>query len=78
MLDSLAIRFEDNAIYSMNWQEDGFFIVALLINLLSVLIVIVLYILHRCWWENVYNKQREVKISSKLIKDHWENKECDE
>lgn len=78
MLDSLAIRFEDNAIYSMNWQENGFFIVALLINILSVLIVIVLYILHRCWWENVYNKQREVKISSKLIKDHWENKECDE
>lgn len=61
------------------WQEDGFFIVALVLNLLTVFIVFLLFIIHKCFWETVYaSESNHSKKERILIRKHWGNKECDQ
>ena len=52
--------------------------ITLIINVFCIGIVLVLLVLHKCWWEKLYTKEREKKITGKMNKDLWENKECDE
>ena len=36
-----------------------------------------MFVIHKCWWEKVYNQKKEVKIRNKMTRNEWENKECD-
>jgi len=56
LIQSLVIRFEDNATYNLTWDSDPFFIASLILNLTTVFIVITLYIIHKLWWEQIYVK----------------------
>lgn len=77
LMDALAVRFYDNLTYNITWSQNGYFILALLINIFTVVTVLSLFIIHKVWWEKVYLADRDIKITVKLIREHWENKYCD-
>lgn len=68
LIDAVAIRKEDNLTYDIVWNENGYFILALIINLITVVVVGVLFLMHKFWWEKIYTKERDVKITVKLIR----------
>ncbi len=69
---------QDLTTYSFVWNQDGFFITALIINLITVVAVFFLFILHKCHWEKAYVRPRDstgkVQVFQKI---HWKNAECD-
>jgi hypothetical protein len=50
LMDALTVRFEDNLTYNIRWSENGYFILALLINIFNVVTVVSLFIVHKVWW----------------------------
>ena len=78
LLDSLIVRKEDPGQYETDTGTNGFFLITLIINVFCIGIVLVLLVLHKCWWEKLYTKEREKKITGKMNRELWENKECDE
>lgn len=74
LMDALDVRFYDNLSYNITWYQNGYFIMALLMNIATFLIVLVLFVVHKVWWEKVYLRARDIKITVKLIREHWGNK----
>ena len=68
LFDSLSVRKENSATYETNWKTNIFFSVTLWINILCFILVILLLLLHKFWWEGVYTKERENKKTGKLNK----------
>lgn len=79
LIQSLYIfTTKDLTIYSFDWRSDGFFITALLLNLITVVVVFSLFILHKCYWEKAYNRPRDTSGKVQVLKKvHWRNPECD-
>lgn len=67
----------DPTVYETNWKTNACFMITLVINIICALIVIALFIIHKIWWENVYTREREERLTGKLAREYWENKECD-
>lgn len=78
LLDALTVRKKDPAVYETDWLNDWFYMSTLFINIISFLTVIILYILHKVWWETVYTREKEERVFTKLNRFLWENKECDQ
>jgi hypothetical protein len=69
---------QDLTVYSFDWKSDGFFITALILNLINVVVVFSLFILHKCYWEKAYNKPRDSAGKAQVLKKvQWRNTECD-
>jgi hypothetical protein len=78
MIDSLVItQTQDPTTYQFDWRTDGWFISALIINLLSFFIVVLLFLIHKCYWEKAYT---EIRVSDKKKNPMklWRNKKCDD
>lgn len=52
IIDSYMVYQDSN--YQMNWKTNILFIISLTISLLTVAIVLVLSLLHKCCWEKEY------------------------
>ena len=51
---------------------------AFIINLLNVAVVIALFVIHKCFWENVYLRSRNDEGKMQVLKKQfWSNPECD-
>lgn len=76
MIDSVIIwKNEDPTTYVFDWSTDGWFIASLIINLLSVFVVVLLFILHKFYWERVYIGIRDANRKEKvLVKQLWRNR----
>ena len=72
------MRNKDPAVYETDWLNDWFYMSTLFINAISFFTVIILYVLHKIWWEKVYTRKKEERVFIKLNRLLWENKECDE
>lgn len=79
LIQSLYIyTAKDLSVYKFIWSEDGFFITALIINLLTVVTVFFIFILHKCHWEKAYVRPRDSAGKAQVLKKvHWKNPECD-
>jgi hypothetical protein len=40
-----------------NWKADGFFIVSLILNILTFVIEMVLLIIYQCYWKGIYHNE---------------------
>lgn len=56
---SLTLNKTDATTYEFVWSTDGYFMSAFIINLLNVAVVFTLFIIHKCFWEKVYIKNRD-------------------
>ena len=43
-----------------------------------IIIITSLVVLHKLWWEPLYTRERPEKVTGKLSRELWNNKECDE
>jgi len=60
------------------WKEDGWFLAALIVNLINVFSVLLLFVLHKLYWERAYKAPREENIRDKVfMKKNWYNHDCD-
>ena len=59
LIDSLNISFKNDPNYVFVWNEDGWFITALIVNLISVFSVFLLFVLHKLYWESAYKAPRD-------------------
>ena len=67
LVQSVTIRNEDNLTYQIVWNEDAFFITAVILNLITVVVVLLLFILHKCWWERIYTRAASQHNMKKLL-----------
>lgn len=78
MIESLKLWLDDPNTYVFNYKTNGFFIVALILNLLALGMVIMLLITHKCYWEPTYLTEPDGgKKDNVLKKASWSNKDCD-
>ena len=80
LIDSVIIFTTESDItaYKFNWREDGWFIAAMIINIICVFIVFVMFVIHKLFWEKVYTRPRGLHKKEKVLhKEHWYNSECD-
>ena len=71
MIDSLITARTQTINYVFDYTSDGWFWSTVAINLITVIIVVTLFIIHKVWWENVYLddehiKKKDTKGSKKL------------
>jgi hypothetical protein len=74
LIDSLENRNMDPTVYETTWMSNPYFMITLIINIICAAIVIVLSLVHKIWWENVYTRKRNDKMTGKLCREHWGNK----
>ena len=72
LLDSIAVRGKNPATYETS-ASNGLFLFSLLINIACGVIIIILVLLHKLWWEKPYKKAREGKITGKIDRNLWNN-----
>ena len=60
------------------WQTNGWFWATVIIDLITVIIIVVLFIVHKALWERIYTSEEKAKKKIKnLNKKVWYNNECD-
>jgi len=77
LIDAIENRNMDPTVYETTWNTNACFMITLIINIICAVIVVALFSIHKIWWENIYTKDREERITGKLAREDWENKECD-
>jgi hypothetical protein len=61
-----------------DYTANGWFIATLIIDLVVVAIVMVMFIVHKCYWEPCYVAPREDDTKAlDFERENWENKACD-
>jgi hypothetical protein len=78
LVESFNGRFSDAA--DFDWQNSPLFLASVALNAATFAIVLLLFLVHKCFWERGYKQQRDRqgKVSKKLARQVWENQECDE
>lgn len=75
MIDSVITARTKDAAYVFEWQSNGWFWTTVVLNLISVVVIIVLFIVHKVFWERVYTSTEKVKKKQKnLPKKQWYNR----
>jgi hypothetical protein len=73
LYDAMVNRHMDPTVYETVWTSNVCFLITISINLLCGAIVVLLFLVHKIWWEYVYTKKRPSKLTGKLLREPWEN-----
>lgn len=77
LIQSVSLKDTDTSTYVFLWREDTFFLIALGLNLLTVVTVLTLYLVHRLMWEPKYMRTLSVEKKLKLRREEWSHHKCD-
>ena len=56
VIDSIIVFRQSDPNYLFDWRTDGWFIATIIINMIVVFIILVMFILHKVFWERIYTK----------------------
>lgn len=76
-MDSFNRKDADPNNYEFDWRNDGYFMVSLIITIANVLLVLLILVIHKLFWEKGYRKVIEGAKNKNLIKETWGNEACD-
>ena len=68
IIEGLTVKGNDSASWTFFWDESPYFVITLVLNILSIALVCGLFIVHKLFWEKVYLKKKEKKITQRLVK----------
>jgi hypothetical protein len=50
LIQSMSIKDIDPTLFKFDWSSDGYFIAALILNLINVVTVLLLFMIHKFYW----------------------------
>lgn len=62
---------------ALNWTVNGWFIYAMITIIVVFLTIIIIFVVHKLYWEKVYLLRRPNKVQQ-LRREEWSNTDCDD